>query len=65
MFAKIAANLIFTICIKIIEYFAEKFKKDQEISQALKKKIAENNQKIEDYKNASLEEKRKKFKDLP
>lgn len=65
MFAKIAANLIFTIAIKIIEYFAEKFKKDQEISQALKKKIDENNQKIEDYKNASLEEKRKKFKDLP
>lgn len=68
MFTKIAANLIMMVAVKIIEYFAEKFKRESEISQALKKKIDENNLKIEDYKlakNATLEEKRKKFKELP
>lgn len=68
MFAKLAANIIMLVAVKVIEYFADKFKKEWEISQALKKKIEENNQKIDEYKaakNASLEEKRKKFRELP
>lgn len=66
MFAKLAANIIMLVAVKVIEYFADKFKKEWEISQNLKKKIEENNQKIDEYKAAKeLEEKRKKFGDLP
>lgn len=68
MWATIITNVILGIFQRIIVPIFEKFIKDWKASDAVKVKIEQNNQKIDEWKAAKAlakEEKRKRFENLP